>query len=135
MLNRSYLSQKIFSDKSLLQKMNKIVHPAVGEDFINWAKKELESHAYVIKESALLVETGSYKLMDKLIVIDAPKEERIKRVQKRDGSKKEDVLNRMKNQSSSEEKRRVADYIIDNYLDENIIEKMMKIHFDLMKLS
>ncbi len=134
-LNREYLSQSIFSNKEMLQQMNQIVHPAVRNDFMNWAQKELKSNSYILQESALLVETGSYKIMDKLIVVDAPKEERIKRVIRRDGSTKEEVVKRMENQLSSEEKRKVAHYIVDNHKDDNIIQKLMMIHFDIMKAA
>jgi len=134
-LERIGLSQSIFSNKEMLQQMNQIVHPAVRNDFMNWAQKELKSNSYILQESALLVETGSYKIMDKLIVVDAPKEERIKRVIRRDGSTKEEVVKRMENQLSSVEKRKVAHYIVDNHKDDNIIQKLMMIHFDIMKAA
>ena len=77
-LNRKHLSSQIFSNKDLLKKMNSIVHPAVRNDFLNWGQSQLQENPYVIQESALSVETGSYKMMDKLIVVDAPKQERIR---------------------------------------------------------
>jgi len=73
--------------------------------------------------------------MDKLIVVDAPKEERIRRVMHRDGVTKDDVLKRMNNQLPSIEKRKVADYIIDNYEESNIISKILAIHFELLRLA
>lgn len=66
-LNRAYLASTVFSNKVELQKLNSIVHPAVALDFENWIKKH-SSKSYVIKEAALLVETSSYKQLDKLIV-------------------------------------------------------------------
>jgi len=132
-LNRKHLSSQIFNNKKLLQKMNAIVHPAVRNDFIAWGLSQLKENLYVIQESALSIETGSYKLMDKLIVVDAPKQERIRRVIDRDGATKDEVIKRMNNQLPSAEKRKVADYIIDNYEDPKIISKVLAIHFDLLR--
>lgn len=134
-LNRKHLSTQIFNNKELLSKMNAIVHPAVGNDFFTWGQSQLQFSPYVIQESALSVETGSYKMMDILIVVDAPKEERIRRVINRDGATKEEVLKRMNNQLPSAEKRKVADYIIDNYEDSKIISRVLAIHFELLLLS
>jgi len=134
-LNRKHLSTQIFNNKELLNKMNAIVHPAVGNDFFTWGQIQLQASPYVIQESALSVETGSSKMMDKLIVVDAPKEERIRRVMHRDGVTKDDVLKRMNNQLPSIEKRKVADYIIDNYEESNIISKILAIHFELLRLA
>lgn len=132
-LNRAFLSKAIFGNKDLIKKMNGIVHPAVRMDFIYWAQQELKTSHYIVQESALLVETGSYKLMDRLIVVDAPEKERIKRVMKRDSVTREDVLRRINNQLSSEEKCKVAHYVVHNYQDNNIITKLCAIHFELMK--
>jgi dephospho-CoA kinase len=132
-LNRKHLSAQIFNNKELLKRMNAIVHPAVRNDFFMWGQSELRNSPYIIQESALAVETGSYKMMDKLIVVDAPEEERIRRVLKRDSATEEQVKSRMKNQLPSSEKRKVADYIIDNYKDPKIISKVLAIHFDLIQ--
>lgn len=132
-LNRKHLSSQIFSNKDLLKKMNSIVHPAVRNDFFNWGQSQLQENPYVIQESALSVETGSYKMMDKLIVVDAPKQERIRRVMHRDGSTEEEVLRRMGSQLPSADKRKVADYIIDNHENPKIIARVLSIHFDLLQ--
>ena len=132
-LNRKHLSNQIFSNKELLKKMNAIVHPAVRSDFMAWGKVELQHSPYIIQESAIAVETGSYKTMDKLIVVDAPRDERVQRVMRRDSSSREEVLKRMNNQLPSVEKRKVADYIIDNHNDPKIVARVLSIHFILLE--
>lgn len=133
-LNRKHLSSQIFSNKDLLKKMNSIVHPAVRNDFFEWGQVQLQENPYIIQESALTVETGSYKMMDKLIVVDAPEQERIRRVMHRDDATQEEVIKRMGNQLPSAAKRKVADYIIDNHEDPKIIARVLSIHFDLLQL-
>ena len=68
-LNRLYLSEQVFSDKSKLQKLNSIVHPVVGNDFALWCKNQ--SAPFVLKEAAILIESGAYKGLDKIIVVTA----------------------------------------------------------------
>ncbi len=113
-LNRSYLASTVFLNKEELKKLNAIVHPAVAIDFDKW----LEGYTaapYVIKEAALLVEAGSYKQLDKLIVVTAPQQLRIKRIKKRDPFRSEkEILGIISNQMPEEEKIKLADYIIAN---------------------
>ena len=111
-LNRAYMADKIFNDEALLEKVNGIVHPRVEEHFQAW-KKEHKA-PYCIKEAAILFENDGYKRCDKTILVVANKEERIKRVMKRDGVKREKVMERMKNQWSDAIKIPLADYIIKN---------------------
>lgn len=127
--NRQYIASKIFNDKALLKKMNALVHPAVGMDVIGWAQAQKSS--YVLYEAALLVENGSYKNFDHLIVVTCPKEERIRRVMKRDGSNKEEVLARMKNQLPEKKKVAVADFIIDNSGEGQLKKQILDIHKQL----
>jgi len=82
-LNRAYIAKLVFTNQIQLDLLNSIVHPAVAVDFENWVSTHNNSE-YVLKEAALLVETGSYKQLDKLIVITAPYQLRVERVKKRD---------------------------------------------------
>ena len=111
-LNRQLLAQKIFSDPALRDKVNEIVHPRVREAFEKFCLNSTKN--LVFNEAAILIETGSYKQFDKLIVVTAPKEVRIDRVVKRDHVTKEDVLARMSNQWDDEKKVQYADVIINN---------------------
>lgn len=126
-LNRAYVSQKIFSDSSLLSKINGIIHPAVEKDFAAF-KEEHKSHRYIIKETALLFETGLYKKVDKIILVMAPLEERLKRVMQRDKSSREDVLKRISHQMPDEEKQPISDFVIDNNETEGLIPQVLAIH-------
>jgi len=129
-LNRSYVSDKVFKDNKLLSKLNAIVHPEVKKHFMAWT---LEQEAtYVIQETALIFENGSQANYDKIILVTAPKEQRIKRVIDRDSTNKKAVLNRMANQLSDEEKIEKANYVIENIDLEKTITTVRKIHKKLL---
>ncbi|MDG2227545.1 MAG: dephospho-CoA kinase [Flavobacteriales bacterium] len=111
-LNRLYLSEQVFSDKSKLQKLNSIVHPVVGNDFALWCKNQ--SAPFVLKEAAILIESGAYKGLDKIIVVTASENVRMERVMERDGVKASEVRDRINNQMTDSERLQYADFIIDN---------------------
>lgn len=125
-LNRSYISDKIFKNKKLLNAMNNLVHPIVAKDFQEWYKAQ--SYPYVIKESAILFESGAYKKCDAIITVTAPIEERINRVVLRDNVTKKQVLHRVMNQMSDEEKIDRSNYIIINKTLITTEEQVAKIH-------
>lgn len=129
-LNRQYVADQVFSDKSKLSKLNALVHPAVSRDLEIWFSNQ--NSKYAIEEAALLVEIGSYKQMDYLIVVTAPVEMRIKRVVKRDNSNFDQVKARIDNQLPESEKKKVADFIIDNSGETSLIGQVMKIHHQLI---
>lgn len=106
-LDRKKLAGIIFNDKLQLEKVNKLVHPVVRYEFQQWAAQQ--NSAYVISEAAIMFETGLYKLMDCTILVSAPREERIKRVIKRDKISKKQVEDRMNKQWLDEQKRPLAD--------------------------
>lgn len=136
-LNRERLAKKVFGDKKKLALLNSLVHPAVFRDTERWvAEQKKKNVPYVVKEAALLVESGSYKKLDKLIVVTAPEEMRIDRVKRRDGSTKASIRKRMKHQMAEQEKMKLADYIIHNDKDLAHLEKqVMAIHRKLLKLN
>lgn len=125
-INRKYFASIIFSDKELLNKSNKIIHPYVKRDFKEWVNKQ--KSAYVIKESAILFETGIYKQLDKIILVKAPKKQRIQRVLKRDSTSKSEVLNRISNQWSDNKKKELSDFIINNEESKMILDQVLSIH-------
>ncbi len=132
-INRKYMAGKIFNDKVLLEKANAMIHPAVRRNFDKWVKEQ--QTPYVIKEAAILFETGSYRQCDRVIVITAPQEMRIDRVMRRSNISREDVLARMQNQWPEEQKLKKADYIIKNDLKESLIKQVIAIHEDLIRQS
>ena len=128
-LKRKHLSDIAFNNKDLLTQLNQIVHPIVFKDFDNWLlKKEQLNINYIIKEAALMFETDSYKKLDKFIVVTAPMELRISRTMQRDSILKEQVLSRMNNQLSQEEKLAKADYEIINDEQTSLIEQVFSLH-------
>lgn len=132
-VNRAFIANKIFNDANLLNAINGIVHPAVQADSERWVEQHRKENKfpYVIKEAALLVENGSFKALDALIVVTCPEKIRIERVMKRDGITKEKVLDRIKNQLPEEMKIAVADYIITNDGLTPLIPQIVEIHRSL----
>lgn len=111
-LNRKHIAKIAFKNKQKLDKLNNAVHPEVKKDFENWVK--VQDAPYIIKEAALLFETGSYKDLVYNILVTAPLDMRIQRVMMRDNIDKESVLSRVKNQMPEEEKLKLTDFIIEN---------------------
>lgn len=116
----------VFNDKEALNKLNKIVHPKVAEQFNKWIK-ENQSASILIKEAAILIESGAYQQMDKIILVTAPNEIKIERVKKRDGISETKVKERMSKQLSDAEKLSYADFKIDNGGGKLVIPQVLKI--------
>ena len=112
-LDRKALSKKVFSDSKLLETLNDIVHPAVNETFEKFKKKHRD-FPIIVKEAAILIESGSYKSCDVTVLVKAPKNERIKRVVTRDSVNESEVIARINNQWEDKKKEKYADYVIEN---------------------
>lgn len=125
-IDRKKLAALVFNDKEKLEKLNKIVHPAVGKDFQKWCEKK-KDHPYILKEAAILFESGAYKNVDQVITVTAPVDIRIKRVTGRDGVSAEEVVNRMSKQMTDEEKIRLSSYVIVNDEQHMIIPQVLEI--------
>ena len=135
-LNTKYISGIVFNDEDKLLKLNALVHPAVQKDYDSWTEVlASKNFAYCLKEAALLVETGLYKDLDKLIVVSAPLEDRIRRVVTRDNTTEEQVLKRKNAQLNEAEKVNLADYVIVNDKVTDLVPQVSKIHFDLMSVN
>mgnify|MGYP003407117333 CR=1 FL=1 len=112
-LDRKKIADLVFNSPTQLTQLNNIVHPLVKNHFIEWLK--IHSNApFVIKEVAILFETGGDKACDKVIVVTAPEEIRIERAMKRDNTSKETIVRRMNNQLPESEKITKSDFIIHN---------------------
>jgi dephospho-CoA kinase len=129
-VNRPELAKKVFADKKELEKLNAIIHPRVAEDFETWCIRNLNCD-YILQEAAILIESGSYRKLDKLILVVAPVEIRMERVILRDKTNRDEVLKRMQNQMTEEDKRKYADYLINNDGDQSLIEQVLRIHNEL----
>lgn len=105
LLNRSYIAAQVFGRPERLALLNHLVHPKVGEDFARWSREQDGKAPYVLKEAALLFETGSYKELDEVIVVIAPLDLRITRIRRRDVSRSEDEIRQIIARQWSDEQR------------------------------
>ena len=112
-LNRSHIAKIVFKNELKLKQLNAIVHPVVRIDFNNWLSQNSNAKL-VIKEAATMIESGAYKDLDKLIVVNANREQKIKWIKKRDHLLLEDIENRIQNQLSDKIRNQYADFIIEN---------------------
>lgn len=111
-LNRRFVAEAVFASSSKLLQINTIVHSAVIDDFSRWA--ELQAAHILVFESAIIFENGLEKYFDKIISVVAPQKLRIERVKRRSGLSRKEILNRIKNQTSSKTLRQRADYVVIN---------------------
>ena len=129
-LDRKKLSAIVFTDKQKLELLNSIVHPYVNRHFENY-RKGLED-IYIIKEVAIIFEIGTQNKFDKIILVRAPKEDRVKRIINRDKCNRQDAINRINNQIADDDKIDQCDFIIDNINLEEIPNKVLKIHNSIL---
>jgi len=132
-LNRPFIASKIFNDKSLLEQLNKIVHPKVGKHFKKWLAKQ--DSPYVIKEAAILFENDSYKNYDFIILVIADIDARIKRLLTRDNTSEQKIKAIMNNQWDDAERIKLSDFIIRNNELKNTEKQVLTIHKKILKLS
>ncbi|HSZ25204.1 MAG TPA: dephospho-CoA kinase [Cytophagaceae bacterium] len=112
--NTRFIVRMIVNDHAKVEKLNSIVHPRVGQDFLEWVKQH-NSYPYIIKEAALLFESESYLSLNKTIVVTAPLELRIQRVLLRDAQRTlEEIKGIIDKQMPEEEKLKKADFIVHN---------------------
>jgi len=133
-LYRQHIARIAFSKPEKLKQLNAVVHPAVAKDSMDWIKAQ-KNVPYTLKEAALLVEVGSYKLLDKLIVVTAPQTVRIQRVMNRDKTDRKAVEARISKQMPEEEKLKFADFEIKNDGSESLIKQVWEIHEKLKSLG
>ena len=112
-LDRKVIGQLVFTSPELLKKLNAIVHPLVKTHFIEWLQQH-KTASFVLKEVAILFESGGNKECDKVILVTAPEAIRIQRTMLRDNTSQEAILNRIQNQLSDAEKIQKSDFVISN---------------------
>ena len=127
-------AKELIAQKDSLQKetLNQLIHPYVQEDFLQW--KQNQHSPYVIKESAILFESGSYKDCDYIITVTAPLEERIRRVILRDKIDRKTIEKRIKNQWNDENKIKLSTFVIDNRDFDRNLDKIQTIHCKIMEM-
>jgi dephospho-CoA kinase len=134
-LDTKFIASMIFGNEVLLQQLNSLVHPAVGLDFEQWVKDQ-EKSLYILKEAALLFESGSYKTLDYVITVSAPLEIRLRRLEKRDpGRSRQQVLAIIQKQLPEANKIALASDIIYNDDATPVIAQVLKIHAKYRQLA
>ncbi|RZK10998.1 MAG: dephospho-CoA kinase [Flavobacterium sp.] len=132
-LLREKLAKIVFDNPEKLQKLNGIIHPLVKKHFQEWIESN-EASNFVIKETAILFESGSYIDCDKIIAVVAPLDVRIKRVLERDDSDYESVMKRVRNQWTDEMRIAKSDFIIENIDLENTINQVNILYKELKNM-
>ena len=127
-LNNKHIAAIVFNQKAELDKLNALVHPAVFKAFEGWTKTQAKSVPYVLKEAALLFESGSYQMCDKNILVTSPLALKLERVMQRDKVSKAQVMARMDKQFTDEQRVKMADYFISNAPADSIILQVLNLH-------
>jgi dephospho-CoA kinase len=130
-IDRKKIAAIVFSDTTKLASLNAIVHPAVAKHFDEWCKKQ--SSPYILKEAAILFESGANKQVDKTIVVTAPLQLKLSRVIARDKTTEAEVLKRMANQLPDEEKIKLSDFVIRNDEESLLIPHVLVVNNQLRK--
>lgn len=126
-LNRKKLADLVFKNSKKLNELNAIVHPFVKKNFIIWLKKN-ENEKFVIKESAILFESKTNINCDKIITVIAPLYLRMQRIVERDHLVFHEIVKRINNQLSDEEKVENSDFVIENTDLEMTKNQVLKIY-------
>ena len=130
--NRKFIAEQIFTNPRLLEQLNAIIHPAVFQRFFDWADEQ--DAPYVMKEAAILFESGADKTCDKIVFVSAPEEIRTDRVKKRNPAWSEaDIKRRMQTQQPEEAKILKSDYVINNDGEQFLLPQILDIHKRLLE--
>lgn len=130
-LNTEFLAKTVFADPEKVAQINALVHPAVGKDFALWASSQ--NSRYVLKEAALIFESGSNTSLDYVINVSSPIKIRIARVLMRDPHRSQEQLNQIIDQQlPDEQKNELSDFVIKNSETKLLIPQVLKIHQTLI---
>lgn len=132
-VDRAFMAAMIFKDEALLQKVNALVHPAVGRRFVQWY--QAQKAPYVLREAAILFESGSHRDCAKVIVVSAPESLRLSRSMARSGESEAAIRARMDRQMPAAEKEALADYLIYNDGRSSLIKQILPLHENLLRLA
>lgn len=130
--NQRKLAKLVFANKGKLEALNSLVHPRVKMDFKSFVSQQ--DTPYIIKEAAILFETGGEKDCDATILVTAPEKLRLQRVLNREKISSMDIKARINNQWSDSRKIPLADYIINNIDWDKTLRKIDEIHQKLLVL-
>jgi dephospho-CoA kinase len=132
-LNRTQLAALVFNNPEKLELLNQLVHPPTIRDAEAWMQRQ--TAPYIVKEAALLFESGSVSGLDYVIGVHTPKHLRIKRVMNRDKVTREEVISRMNRQIDEEIKMRLCDFVIENNEQQLVIPQVLQLHQQLLAMA
>lgn len=130
-LNRKFLAAQIFNNPKKIELLNSLVHPVTIRDAAAWMQKQ--NAPYLIKEAALIFESGSNQFLDKVIGVKSPLKLRVERTMKRNNLTAKEVEARIKWQMDEEEKLALCDYIIVNDEQQMLIPQVLSLHQMFLK--
>jgi len=133
-LNSKLLASIVFNDPEKLEKLNSIIHPEVKKQFDKWTEEQGDKK-YVLREAAIMFESGAHKYNDLNVIVTAPEMMRIERVMKRDNIEEGVVRARMKNQWAEEEKIKLSDFVISNNEEQLVIPQVIDLHEKFISLA
>lgn len=125
--NRAWVASQVFNNPDLLKQLNLLVHPCVHKDSHNWVKKYPKS-PFLLYEAALMRAAGDNNMFDKVIVVNAPIELRIKRIQARDKRSEQEIKAIIAQQITDEERLKIANYIIENDDKKSVLEQVLGLY-------
>jgi dephospho-CoA kinase len=128
--NRAWVASQVFNNPDLLKKLNSLVHPCVHKDAHEWVKKSPKS-PFLLYEAALMKAAGENNIFDKVIVVNAPVDLRIKRIQARDKRSEQEIAAIIARQIAEEERLKIADYVIENDDKKPVVEQVLEL-YDLL---
>lgn len=137
-IQRRALASVVFADPEKLARLNAIVHPAVIEEEERWMAgvEAADPHGIAVVEAAILIETGSYRRFDRIVLALCSREQQIERAMKRDGLSREEALQRLERQMPLEEKKKFADFIIDTSGEkEQTLAQVRRLYEELRRLA
>jgi dephospho-CoA kinase len=129
-LQTTWIASRVFHDETALQALNQLVHPAVAHHSRIWADQQVGA-PYLIREAALLIESGAYLQLDGMIGVSAPEDLRIWRVMNRNNFTKAQVLERIRNQMPEEERLRYCQFVIYNDALKQVLPQVLSLHEEL----
>ncbi|HOK51021.1 MAG TPA: dephospho-CoA kinase [Bacteroidales bacterium] len=124
----------LFQRPELVEKINAFIHPLVEKRFEEWCKQHTNL-PYVIKESAILFETGLYKKLDYNVLVTAPRELRIERLKRARQMQDDEIEKRMQHQWSDEAKAKLANWVIRNDNQHAVLPQVIAIHQQLINYN
>jgi dephospho-CoA kinase len=130
-LDRKYLAGIVFNDKEKLELLNSLTHPVTIKDADDWISRQ--TSPYIIKEAALLFESGAAEKLDHIIGVYAPQHIRVQRVMDRDKIPVEEIMKRISRQIDEEMKMKLCDFVITNNEQQLVIPQVLKLHANFLR--